>query len=100
MLLFPENGFSRRLGMKVRKSMLYFICLFSLDSFSYLLMLYIFESLILVTGLNNLLKAYEDKSAYAMCIFSLALGPRVEPITFIGKTQVNHASCYLFSSQS
>ncbi|XP_039133247.1 inosine triphosphate pyrophosphatase [Dioscorea cayenensis subsp. rotundata] len=38
-------------------------------------------------GLNNLLKAYEDKSAYAMCIFSLALGPRVEPITFIGKTQ-------------
>uniref|UniRef100_A0A0A9G4Z8 Pco148511 n=1 Tax=Arundo donax TaxID=35708 RepID=A0A0A9G4Z8_ARUDO len=26
-------------------------------------------------GLNNLLKAYENKSAFAMCIFSLALGP-------------------------
>lgn len=38
-------------------------------------------------GLNNLLKAYEDKSAYAMCIFSLALGPDVEPISFIGRTQ-------------
>ncbi|XP_019181342.1 PREDICTED: inosine triphosphate pyrophosphatase [Ipomoea nil] len=37
-------------------------------------------------GLNNLLMAYEDKSAYAMCIFSLAIGPNVEPITFIGKT--------------
>ncbi|KAJ1693948.1 hypothetical protein LUZ63_010646 [Rhynchospora breviuscula] len=37
-------------------------------------------------GLNNLLKAYEDKSAYAMCIFSLALGPEDEPITFVGKT--------------
>ncbi|XP_047046111.1 inosine triphosphate pyrophosphatase isoform X2 [Lolium rigidum] len=37
-------------------------------------------------GLNNLLKAYEDKSAYAMCIFSLALGPEEEPITFVGKT--------------
>ncbi|KAL5995107.1 hypothetical protein ACLOJK_025165 [Asimina triloba] len=37
-------------------------------------------------GLNNLLKAYDDKSAYAMCIFSLALGPNVEPMTFIGKT--------------
>nr|GMD70094.1 inosine triphosphate pyrophosphatase [Ipomoea batatas] len=37
-------------------------------------------------GLNNLLMAYEDKSAYAMCIFSLAIGPNVEPITFVGKT--------------
>lgn len=37
-------------------------------------------------GLNNLIMAYEDKSAYAMCIFSLALGPNVEPITFVGKT--------------
>lgn len=37
-------------------------------------------------GLNNLLKAYEDKSAFAMCIFSLALGPEEEPITFVGKT--------------
>ncbi|KAL8491175.1 hypothetical protein ACS0TY_022995 [Phlomoides rotata] len=37
-------------------------------------------------GLNNLLKAYEDKSAYALCIFSLALGPNGDPITFLGKT--------------
>ncbi|KAA8548479.1 hypothetical protein F0562_000254 [Nyssa sinensis] len=37
-------------------------------------------------GLNNLLLAYEDKSAYALCVFSLALGPNAEPITFIGKT--------------
>ncbi|CAL5347562.1 unnamed protein product [Camellia sinensis] len=37
-------------------------------------------------GLNNLLMAYEDKSAYALCVFSLALGPEIEPITFMGKT--------------
>ncbi|CAN0875659.1 Inosine triphosphate pyrophosphatase [Linum grandiflorum] len=37
-------------------------------------------------GLNNLLMAYEDKSAYALCAFSFALGPDVEPITFVGKT--------------
>ncbi|BAF26677.1 inosine triphosphate pyrophosphatase [Oryza sativa Japonica Group] len=37
-------------------------------------------------GLNNLLLAYEDKSAFAMCIFSLALGPGEEPMTFVGKT--------------
>ncbi|XP_077252536.1 inosine triphosphate pyrophosphatase family protein [Tasmannia lanceolata] len=38
-------------------------------------------------GLNNILKAYDDKSAYAMCVFSLALGPNADPISFIGKTQ-------------
>eukprot|EP00494_Astrolonche_serrata_P004517 UN04530 len=38
-------------------------------------------------GLNNLLIAYEDKSAFAMCVFSLALGPEEEPITFVGKQQ-------------
>ncbi|KAF4367279.1 hypothetical protein G4B88_026786 [Cannabis sativa] len=37
-------------------------------------------------GLNNMLMAYEDKSAYALCVFSLALGPKAEPITFLGKT--------------
>ncbi|XP_020685337.2 inosine triphosphate pyrophosphatase [Dendrobium catenatum] len=37
-------------------------------------------------GLNNLLMAYEDKSAYAACVFSLALGPNTEPLTFVGKT--------------
>ncbi|CAM6100003.1 unnamed protein product [Calypogeia fissa] len=38
-------------------------------------------------GLNNLLAAYEDKSAYALCVFSLALGPGVEPLTFVGRTE-------------
>ncbi|XP_022852847.1 inosine triphosphate pyrophosphatase [Olea europaea var. sylvestris] len=37
-------------------------------------------------GLNNLLMAYEDKSAYALCVFSLSLGPNADPITFLGKT--------------
>ncbi|KAL3678085.1 hypothetical protein R1sor_021041 [Riccia sorocarpa] len=38
-------------------------------------------------GLNNLLAAYEDKSAYALCVFSLALGPDEEPVTFSGRTE-------------
>eukprot|EP00249_Psilotum_nudum_P012205 c23643_g1_i2 orf=154-741(+) len=38
-------------------------------------------------GLNNMLAAYEDKSAYALCIFSLALGPHSEPLTFEGLTK-------------
>ncbi|KAH9308230.1 hypothetical protein KI387_036141, partial [Taxus chinensis] len=38
-------------------------------------------------GLNNLLHAYEDKSAYALCIFSLCLGPDSEPLSFVGKTE-------------
>ncbi|KAI5079780.1 hypothetical protein GOP47_0005259 [Adiantum capillus-veneris] len=38
-------------------------------------------------GLNNLLAAYEDKTAYALCIFSLALGPDCEPISFAGRTE-------------
>lgn len=37
-------------------------------------------------GLNNMLLAYEDKSAYALCVFSLALGPNEEPLTFLGRT--------------
>ncbi|XP_073146458.1 inosine triphosphate pyrophosphatase [Henckelia pumila] len=37
-------------------------------------------------GLNNLLMAYDDKSAYALCVFSLALGPNADPITFSGET--------------
>lgn len=40
------------------------------------------------SGLNNLLMAYEDKSAYASCIFSFSPGPASEPITFVGKTPV------------
>ncbi|KAL1212404.1 Inosine triphosphate pyrophosphatase [Cardamine amara subsp. amara] len=37
-------------------------------------------------GLNNLLMAYDDKSAYALCLFSFSLGPGAEPLTFLGKT--------------
>ncbi|THU73521.1 hypothetical protein C4D60_Mb04t23750 [Musa balbisiana] len=46
-----------------------------------------FNALNGLPGLNNILTAYEDKSAYAMCIFSLSLGPNLEPVTFLGKTQ-------------
>ncbi|KAL2530897.1 Inosine triphosphate pyrophosphatase [Forsythia ovata] len=45
-----------------------------------------FNALKGLPGLNNLLMAYEDKSAYALCVFSLALGPNADPITFLGKT--------------
>jgi inosine triphosphate pyrophosphatase len=37
-------------------------------------------------GLNNMLVAYTDKSAYAQCIFSYSEGPGSEPITFVGRT--------------
>ena len=43
-------------------------------------------------GLNNLLMAYEDKSAYALCAFSFALSPEAEPVTFLGKTPVCFSS--------
>lgn len=36
-------------------------------------------------GLNNLLAAYPDKSAYAMAVFSFTDSPTTEPITFVGK---------------
>ncbi|KAH7301119.1 hypothetical protein KP509_23G012900 [Ceratopteris richardii] len=38
-------------------------------------------------GLNNMLAAYEDKTAYALCIFSLSLGPDHEPTSFEGRTE-------------
>jgi inosine triphosphate pyrophosphatase len=38
-------------------------------------------------GLNNLLAAYEDKSAYAQCVFSFCLGPGHTPIVFSGRTE-------------
>mmetsp|Transcript_66584 Transcript_66584/g.130941 ORF Transcript_66584/g.130941 Transcript_66584/m.130941 type:complete len:239 (+) Transcript_66584:23-739(+) len=38
-------------------------------------------------GLNNLLAAYEDKSAYAQCVFALSLGPGHTPIVFAGRTE-------------
>jgi inosine triphosphate pyrophosphatase len=37
-------------------------------------------------GLNNMLLAYEDKSAYAQCIFSYCAAPGQKPITFVGRT--------------
>ncbi|KAH7521853.1 hypothetical protein FEM48_Zijuj07G0076100 [Ziziphus jujuba var. spinosa] len=69
-------------------------------SFNILLSKYVFDhfSIVIIScskwflqkigheGLNNLLMAYEDKSAYALCAFSFALGPDIEPITFLGKT--------------
>jgi len=36
-------------------------------------------------GLNNLLMAYDDKSAYAQCIFCFSEGPDSEVHAFIGK---------------
>lgn len=37
-------------------------------------------------GLNNIIAAYPDKSAYAQCIFSFSLGRGKEPIAFVGRT--------------
>jgi len=37
-------------------------------------------------GLNKLLEPYEDKTAYALCIFSFSWGPGHEPILFTGRT--------------
>lgn len=38
-------------------------------------------------GLNNLLAAYEDKSAKAVCTFAYSAGPGHEPILFQGITE-------------
>ena len=37
-------------------------------------------------GLNNLLAAYDDKTAYAQCIFAFSPGPDHEPLVFVGRT--------------
>jgi len=37
-------------------------------------------------GLNNLLAAYSDKSAYAQCVFAFSLGPGHTPKVFVGRT--------------
>ena len=39
-------------------------------------------------GLNNLLLAYDDKSAQAVCTFAYSQGPGHEPIIFQGRTTV------------
>ncbi|KEF61656.1 Ham1 family protein [Exophiala aquamarina CBS 119918] len=38
-------------------------------------------------GLNNMLAAYEDKTAFAVCTFAYCAGPDHEPILFQGRTQ-------------
>ena len=37
-------------------------------------------------GLYKLLEGFDDKSAYAQCIFTFCAGPNSEPITFVGRT--------------
>ncbi len=37
-------------------------------------------------GLNNILAAYEDKTAYAQCIFALSAGPGAKVRLFDGRT--------------
>lgn len=41
------------------------------------------------TGLNNLLAAYDDKGAKAVCTFGFSQGPGHEPILFQGITDVS-----------
>jgi inosine triphosphate pyrophosphatase len=41
-------------------------------------------------GLNNLLAAYTDKSAEAVCTFAYSEGPGFEPIVFQGRTSVSY----------
>jgi inosine triphosphate pyrophosphatase len=36
-------------------------------------------------GLNKLLAGYEDKTAYAQCVFAFCAGPNSEPIVFDGR---------------
>ncbi|KIV85549.1 inosine triphosphate pyrophosphatase [Exophiala sideris] len=38
-------------------------------------------------GLNNLLVAYDDKTAYAVCTFAYCAGPGHQPILFQGRTR-------------
>lgn len=85
-IIHAASGSCRRLAMKVLFTT-YSLSHFCFSaSFSYVKnSWYLFYSFL---GLNNLLMAYEDKSAYALCAFSFALGPNTEPITFMGKTPV------------
>ena len=38
-------------------------------------------------GLNRILHGYEDKTAYAQCIFAMTTSAEVEPKVFVGRTQ-------------
>ena len=44
------------------------------------------------TGLNNMLAAYSDKSAQAVCTFAYSEGPGHEPIIFQGRTDVRSSN--------
>jgi inosine triphosphate pyrophosphatase len=37
-------------------------------------------------GLNRMLAGFDDKSAYALCVFAYSSGPGSEPIVFAGRT--------------
>ena len=37
-------------------------------------------------GLNRMLAGFDDKSAYAQCIFAYTPGPETEPVIFVGRT--------------
>ena len=37
-------------------------------------------------GLNNMLAAYEDKSAQAVCTFAYCAGPGQDAVLFVGRT--------------
>jgi inosine triphosphate pyrophosphatase len=43
-------------------------------------------------GLNQILEGFDNKRAYAGCIFAYSAGPNHEPILFEGKTQVRKTS--------
>lgn len=45
-----------------------------------------------VAGLNNLLAAYEDKTAWAQCTFAFCAGVGEDVELFSGKTKVSHGS--------
>lgn len=45
-------------------------------------------------GLNNLLAAYEDKSAEAVCTFAYSPGPGHKPIIFQGRTPVSRNAAF------
>lgn len=49
-------------------------------------------------GLNNLLVAYEDKSAQAVCTFAYCEGPGHEPLIFEGRVTVSALSIIYFES--
>jgi len=38
-------------------------------------------------GLNNMLVGFDDKSAYAQCVFAYCKGPGEEPVIFVGRTE-------------